>query len=184
VDVTSASGSAAGSPAAHTSPLGRYDVPRDELSDGEIHDVRLLGVPVELFLATRQQHDDLVRECAVMGLAGPSDEAHETPQLRQLIEELGVRSALTASEADEVIESASRAGVATVDLIYHVPPSVLPGADRLESLMAAADEFCQQGRMLTMPRTPAMKRFASWWLDELRRQVAGQPARPWVADVR
>ncbi len=181
MDTTSASASQARSTPALASPLGRYDVSVDAPADSELHEVKLLGVPVELFLASRQQHSELIRECAVMGLAGPSELAHESPQLRQLIRELGVHSAATSSAADEQVEAAARAGRAAVDLAYRVPASVISTADRLESLMASADEFCQQGRMLTMPRTAQMKRFAAWWLGELRRQVGGQPATPWAA---
>jgi hypothetical protein len=33
--------------------------------------------------------------------------------------------------------------------------------------------------MLALGRSDVQKRFAAWYLQEFRRQVAGEPAQPW-----
>jgi hypothetical protein len=45
--------------------------------------------------------------------------------------------------------------------------------------MAEADDFCRREQMLTLERTEVMRTFAEWYLDEFRRQVNGEPPRPW-----
>jgi hypothetical protein len=161
------------------SPMGRYDA--GEVEPGaRRYEIHLVGVPVELFLATRQQHDELMREFAVLALAHRDRGGCDPPELRRLVQELGVNYAASASRADASVEVASQAGQPTIDLTYRVPISVLAAADRLEGLMQSADAFCREGRMLTMPRTRQMSRFAEWWLGELRRQVAGLGPTPWA----
>ena len=70
----------------------------------------MLGVPVELFLATRQQHDELMREFAMLALAHRDQLGSDPPELRRLVRELGVNSAASASRADANVEAASQAG--------------------------------------------------------------------------
>jgi hypothetical protein len=161
------------------SPLGRYGADADP-GDARLYDVYLLGVPIELFLATREQHDELVREFAVMGLGHGAEDLAQPADLRQLIQELGVTHARADARTEAEIRDALAEGLESTDLHYRVPASVVDGSDRLDSLIVRADEFCRQGLMLTMARTPGMVAFANWWLDELRRQVMGQPARPWT----
>jgi len=159
--------------------MGRYD-PGETEAGGRRYQIRMAGVPVELFLATRQQHDEIMREFAVLALAHTDEETSQPPELRRLVRELGVHYAASGARADASVEAASQAGQATIDLTYRVPISVLEAVDRLEGLMQSADAFCREGRMLTMPRTPQMARFAEWWIGELRRQVAGYGPTPWV----
>jgi hypothetical protein len=162
----------------YPSPMGRYDAGETE-PGGRRYQIRMVGVPVELFLATRQQHDELMREFAVLALAHQDEGSAQPAELRRLVHELGLHYGASGPRADESVETASQAGQATIELTYRVPISVLEAADRLENLMQSADAFCREGRMLTMPRTPQMARFAAWWLGELRRQVAGYGPTPW-----
>jgi hypothetical protein len=161
------------------SPMGRYDSGAQE-EGGRVYPIRLIGVPVELFLATRQQHDDLMREFAVLALAHDDEVESEPAELRRLVRELGVNSAASVSRADASVDAAAQAGRPTVELSYRVPISVVAAADRLEGLLESADGFCREGRMLTMPRTPEMVRFSAWWVAEVRRQVAGHAPTPWA----
>jgi hypothetical protein len=166
-------------PSIYPSPMGRYDTGETELG-GRRYQIRMVGVPVELFLATRQHHEELIREFAVLALAHQDEERSQSPELRRLVSEFGLHYGASGSRADAGVDAASQDGRATIDLTYQVPISVLEAANRLESLMQSADAYCREGRMLTMPRTPQMARFAEWWLGELRRQVAGYAPTPWL----
>ena len=166
-------------PSIYPSPMGRYDTGETE-PGGRRYQIRMVGVPVELFLATRQQHDEIMREFAVLALAHTDEQGAQPQELRRLVRELGVHYAASGSRGDASVEAASREGRPTIELTYRVPISVLEAADRLEGLMQSADAFCREGRMLTMPRTPQMVRFAEWWVGELRRQVAGYGPTPWT----
>ena len=65
-------------PPAYPSPMGRYDT-GEVLPGARLYEIRMLGVPVELFLATRQQHDELMREFAVLGLAHQDEDRRSSP---------------------------------------------------------------------------------------------------------
>jgi hypothetical protein len=162
------------------SPLGRYDAPVDAADGPEpMCEIRLLAVPMELFIGAREQHDALIRECAVMALERDDERAGEPAELRALVREFAEHSAATARPGDE-INPAWPEGQSTVDLTYWAPPSAVHGAAEFERLMAAADRVCEQGLMLTMPRSQVIRDFSAWWLSELRRQLAGLPPTPWT----
>ena len=159
------------------SPMGRYNA--GAFGPGStLYEVHLINVPVRLFLAARQHHDDLMREFAVLALAHQDENTSDPPELRRLVHELGAHSAAPAERPD--VEEAAQAGLSNVDLTFHVTIGIIDMADRFEALMRSADEFCAAGRMLTMPRSPEVLRFAAWWFNELRSQVAGDPPIPWT----
>ena len=160
--------------------MGRYDAV-DVPEGAPLHEIRMVGVPVEIFLAARQQHDELMREFAVLALAHQDQSSAAPAELRRLVHELGANSAAAPSRPGAEVDAAAEAGQPTVDLVFHLPMSALRAAERFEELMQSADEFCAQGRMLTMPRSPDIRRFAEWWFRELHRQVNGEAPTPWSA---
>ena len=139
-----------------TSPLGRY---ADDSDDGDrLHRVQLLNLPVQLVVDGRDRHDSLLREFAL--LAMDEDHAARTPRFVELTELLGVRYGAAQRRPDAVIDEAVRDGLGAIDVTYVVPASVVAAAERLDALMAEADEFCRTEQLLTLPRTPLQKRFA------------------------
>lgn len=157
------------------SPLGRYAGPADS---SPLHRVRLLNLPVRLLLDGRDRHDALLRELALLALSGNREHARQA-RFAEITEALGVRYGAAQERPDEVVDDAARRGVATVDLEYDVPASLLDDAQRLEALLAEADVLCREEQLLTLPRTPLQLRFSAWYVGELRRQVAGEPPQPW-----
>jgi hypothetical protein len=161
------------------SPLGRYDNSDD---DDRLHEVRLLNFPVRVLAAGRQQHDDLMHEFAVLAVA-VEDRESVPARMLELIDTLGTTYAGTVERPDADVDAALERGDAAIDLTYHVPAHVVDAADRLQTLMDEADEFCRSEQMLTLARTPLMKQFARWYLDEFRRQVGGEPPQPWTGPL-
>jgi hypothetical protein len=158
------------------SPLGRYD---DDATREDLHDVHLLNMPVRVLIASRERHDELMREFALLALGGPSGRPDIPDRLLELITILGVRYGHAAARPDELVDAAVARGEATINLSYTVPGHVVEAADNLDALMREADEFCRSEQLLTLARSDVMVRFAGWYLDEFRRQVAGEPPRPW-----
>jgi hypothetical protein len=163
------------------SPLGRYagDADRGQ----PLHEVRLLGVPVQVLAAARQHHDDLMREFAVLAVSEQNLGSSVPQRLLALTEILGSRYGAAASRPDSALDEAVQRGEHTLDLTYLVPAEVVEAADQLEMLMAQADEFCCTEHMLTLPRPPLLVQFARWYLDEFRRQINGRPPRPWTGPL-
>lgn len=159
-----------------SSPLGRYDEPHEEQA---LHDVHLLRMPVRILIASRERHDELMREFALLALGGPAGRADIPARLVDLIEILGVRYGMAAARPDELVDAALADGQDTIDLTYTVPANVVEAADHLDALMAEADDFCRAEQLLTLARSEVMVRFATWYLDEFRQQIAGNPPTPW-----
>jgi hypothetical protein len=157
-------------------PLGRYDEPA---GDGEpTHTIRLLQVPVRILDVSRRHHDELLHEFALLAVA--EDLADDVPQrMLDLIDTLGRRYAGTSDRPDAEIDAAIARGSETVDLTYEVAEHVVDAANHLEALLNEADEFCAREQMLTLQRSDRIKEFTVWYLDEFRRQIAGEPPRPW-----
>jgi hypothetical protein len=159
----------------HGSPLGRYD---PEGTDG-LHAIRLLTVPVRILVAGREHHDDVMREFAMLALAEETDAEHTPKRLLELVDVLGRRYAAAAERPDAEVDAAIVRGETSIDLVYHVPDHVADAADELAALMDEADEFCRERRLLALARPPLVVEFSRWYLDEFRRQIAGEPPRPW-----
>jgi hypothetical protein len=75
VDEPAKSGPVAPPPA----PLGR-SVSADRAGAAELHTVRLLNLPISLFLRAREHHDDLIRELTLMAIRRHSGEAPEVSE--------------------------------------------------------------------------------------------------------
>jgi hypothetical protein len=158
-------------------PLGRYGPdPADETVE-----VRLLRVPLRIYRAARQRHDDLLREFTLLSLQPRAElDQRDTPgRLLDLMTRLTSFSA-TRDRPDREIDEAAAAGARYVDLAYQVPVSAAAAARELARLMDEADEFCRQEQLLTLERTPVEREFAHWYCGEFERQVAGQPPQPWT----
>jgi hypothetical protein len=157
------------------SPLGRYD---DSSGDEPLHEVRLLNVPVRVLAVGRQQHDELMHEFAVLAVS-LEDRSSVPARMLDLIDTLGTRYGQAADRPDSLVDEAIASGKDSVDITYLVPAHVVSAADALERIMDEADEFCRSEQMLALGRSDVQKRFAAWYLQEFRRQVAGEPAQPW-----
>jgi len=157
------------------SPLGRYD---DSSADDVTYEVRLVNVPVRVHAASRQQHDELMHEFAMLAVS-LEDRTSVPVRMLDLIDTLGTRYGRAADRPDTAVDEALARGEDSVDLTYQVPAHVVEAADALDQMMKEADEFCRQEQMLTLARSDVQWRFARWYLDEFRRQIAGEPPQPW-----
>jgi hypothetical protein len=181
VTIDGAGGTAAASPPA---PLGRY-TDTGQGAQAPLHTVRLINLPISLFLRGREHHDDLIREFTLMAIRQEenADEPHMSRQLSELIENLGHRYRASASRADAARDAAIDRGDTSVDLTYEVPASVVPDLLRLNELIDAADGFCRTEELLTLPRDPEMVAFAHWYTGEFINQINGLPPTPWSGAV-
>jgi hypothetical protein len=143
-------------------------------------EVRLLGMPVALFRKTREQHDDLLREFAVMALGHGELDLSQPEDLRRLIQQLGGPFMRAVARSNDEVDAAALAGKRHLDLSYRWSASLLSVVEYLESLMLRADGFCAQGLMLTMPRSPQVLTLSRWWVGEFRRQDAGEAPLSWA----
>ena len=159
------------------SPLGRYASAGD--SAAAMVRVELLGMPVRVMAAAREHHDGLMREFRLLAMSGGMAGQGVPARLVELTQKLGVQFAAARSRPDEDFDRALEKGLDTVDLAYLVQPTVVDAARRLEALMSEADEFCLSAELMTLPRTPVVRRFAQWYVMQFVEQVAGRAASRW-----
>ena len=157
------------------SGLGRY---AEGDHDESMHTVTLVRVPVRVMDAGRRHHDELMHEFAVLAVA--DDLSDDFPQrMLDLIDTLGRRYGSAGEPRNAQVDAAMARGEDTIDLTYEVPDHAVEAADNLAALMAEADEFCLREQMLTMQRSAVIREFSAWYLEEFRRQINGEPPRPW-----
>jgi hypothetical protein len=160
-------------------PLGRYD----QEGGDQLHEVKLLGVPLRLLAAGREHHDEVMREFAVLAVSEDVSASHVPHRMLELIDVLGRQYGAAAARPDAEVDAALDRGDDTIDLVYHVPAHVVDAANRLETLMAEADEFCRDRQLLTLARPTAVTSFSSWYLDQFRVQVAGGKPQRWTGPL-
>ena len=164
-----------------TSPLGRYAAGDGSAAAGDLptHLVRLIGVPVRILIAAREHHDDVLREFSVLAMSQQDHASQPSRRLAELTELFGSTYGVATNRPDPVVVDAMQRGESTVDLSYEVTADTATAADRLETLMTEADEFCRSEQMLALPRSALLVEIAHWYLDEFRRQIGGEAPRPW-----
>ena len=143
--------------------------------------VWLLRYPVELGMSTVEHIEDWMREFRLMALAreeGPAP--HDVPaRLQDMVRTLTGRYGKELSEPDRLRSAAAARGDATVDLPYPARPEGEAAVLGWRAMLAEVDEYCRAEDLLTLQRTPAQVRLQDWICEEFRRQLHGQPPRPW-----
>jgi hypothetical protein len=151
----------------------------DTTAAPDLVEVRLLGLSLTDFAHSSAHHDELFREFALVLSTDPAP-THELPgELLSVIEELNERfGGFTAAPQGE-LQAALERGDERIDLTFHVPAQAMAAALRLEELLAAADEYCRGGELLTVAPPPLAVRFRNWYLHEFVAQIDGEPPTPW-----
>ena len=139
--------------------------------------VRILDVPLALYVGFTQHFRELRREVRLLALAHESDYplAKSLSDLfstldRQLRDGIGV----------EQIESAVEQGMDSTELVVHMPRATANTLVRFVELLDLADEFCRAERLLSLARSPEQRRFQGWFLTEFVRQANGEPPLSWL----
>ncbi len=142
-------------------------------------EVRLLGVPLDIWQRAQEHTDGLLREFAL--IVQDAEARAATPgRLLALVRELRAGYG-EFSEAQRLqMEAALERGEVDIDLTYHVPPAVAGAAQGLGEMLDEADDYCRQGdHLLTLASPPEGLRFRRWFVGEFVNQVGGAPPVPW-----
>jgi len=146
---------------------------------GELVEVRLLRLPLQVWQRTQEHVDGLLREFA---LIAQDDEAKlATPgRLLALVQHLSAGfGSFSAAQVIEM-EAALARGETEIDLTYRVPPAAAPAAQQLGDMLDEADEYCRRGDHLLTLATPEEElRFRRWFISEFVDQLGGAPPTPW-----
>ena len=149
---------------------------------GDLVEVQLLQIPVQLWARSQEQHDALMREFALMSVpTEPGEkERHVPTRLLELIDTLNADFEGVSTEQEKALEAAAAAGVESLDLVYRIPAAAAPASQALGAMLDEADEYCRQGQhLLTLAPDEDLVRFRWWFLDQFIGQTEGKSPVAW-----
>ncbi|WGL52153.1 ATP-binding protein [Nocardioides sp. BP30] len=140
-------------------------------------EVRVLGVPLRLYVGFQQHFRELRREVRLLAIAHEAD----YPLAKSLSDLFGtlerqLRDGIGLSDLEGAL--AHQAEIA--DLSVRMPREAATTLRTFVELLDVADEFCRQERLLSLARTEEQREFQRWFLGEYIRQAAGALPEPWV----
>lgn len=151
---------------------------------GELGTVRLLDLPVQLWAASQEHHDELMREFALMTVGEADTETVHAPvphRLLRLVGELTRRfSGSSDAQREQLFAAAVRGDEVVDELAYVLPVAAGPACDELARMLDEADAYCRDGEhLLTLATPDEVRAFRAWYLGEVVRQLSGAPPESW-----
>jgi anti-sigma regulatory factor (Ser/Thr protein kinase) len=138
--------------------------------------VRILDVPLGLFVGFQHHFRELRREVRLLALAHESD----YPLAKSLSDLFGsLDRQLRDGIGAEQIDAALAEGLESTDLIVHMPRATAATLVRFVELLDLADEFCREERLLSLARSAEQRQFQVWFLTEFVRQANGEQPVSW-----
>jgi hypothetical protein len=148
---------------------------------GPLVRVHLIGVPLDLQVATSEHQDGLRREFRMLVEEGRADNSSVPARLITLAANLDRRFQAFGAAGRQAMEAAIARGESTIDLIFEVPAAIGPAAEEFGSMLKEADEYCSAGEhLLTLCAPPEIVVYRNWVLHELINQPKGEPPVTWT----
>jgi anti-sigma B factor antagonist len=145
-------------------------------------EIRILSVPVELHGLAAAHSAALQREFELIARDDPGAVAeHGVLGLRSLMEGYRNRFGVIGDQPDAAVASARERGDTEVDLCFDAPQEVGEACRELLDILAAADDYCRSGDLITMATPPDVLAYRQWFLSEFILQLEGREPLPWVA---
>lgn len=138
--------------------------------------VRLVDCPVELSLLQDRHLDELVRELQLMSGDAAST---RSKALAERLEGLLSGPAHARHTGRREAMRASAAGLEHIDVEMAVPDELAQGVLELEETVVAADQLCEEARLLTLASSPELRALRRWMTAEITTQVQGGEPTPW-----
>jgi hypothetical protein len=143
-------------------------------------DVKVLGLPVEVYLEAEQHNDAVVRELTLIVQSAGTAGGLDVP--RRLLDLAGEVRAAFSPASDGLraqVEEAIRRGDETVDIRVSVPRYGWEALLRLADWLDEVDRYSVDGDLLTLESSQRLRRFRSWFAQQVSDQMGGLPATPW-----
>jgi len=144
--------------------------------------VRLLGVPVDLYVEATRHMNEIAREFALISFGARSGVNERVPtRLLELVTDLRGRYRGSADAIGSRIEDAAAAGRERVDIEFPADETAVKLTEDITELLDAADEFCRSGDLLTLASSPQVVAWRHWWRDQVVRQAREDAdPEPWT----
>lgn len=151
-----------------------------QMPEGELYDIHVIGIPLDIHRRAREHQDALQREFALIASQADSSPDIVPSRLLNLVRKLSSRFQPLTTEQDAKLQNALESDAESVDLHYQLPADTSAACIELTGLLREADEYCQAGdELLTLAAPPAVVAYREWFLNEFVRQIAGEDPLPW-----
>ena len=140
----------------------------------------LRDYPLRLWFEQNEYFEGLLREYRLLldgQAAAPSPPAPR--RLIELAEELAGRFGGVLQTVNAERQRALDAGLDRMDSVMPVSDALPAVLEHVRAVLEESDEYCRQGRLLSLPRPPELVAFATWVGTELQAQVRGAEPTPW-----
>jgi hypothetical protein len=144
-------------------------------------EVRLLGMPVELFSHLRRHFNELGRELRLLALSEP-DRYPLAVEFSELFLQVEYERRQVAGL--EVLDKAMDKGGEAVDLTYLTPPTAPATMARLSEVLGEVYEKLSGRVLLSVPPPSDLRALEDWYLGEFPRQAGGAEPRRWTGPLR
>jgi hypothetical protein len=149
--------------------------PRSQLTS-----VAIRGFPLEVYLASQQHSEALLREFAFI-VKGGGDQSELPKRLLDVVDAVQERLAGLNTHVERILEEAVARGDAEVEFEIVVPRRLARGVDDFAALLDEVDDYCRAGELLTLATPPRVRAFREWYLGEFTRQLGGAEPTTWQA---
>lgn len=152
-------------------------------SASPLRTVRLLRMPVDVWVQAKQHNDELMREFTLIAAGREQeDEQHVPARLVTLLDTLRRQYGTATEERDAMLFAAHAAGTQEMDIQLQLPTEAGQHTTALGRLLDEADDYCRRGQhLLTLATPPRAVRFRHWYLGEVAAQLDGAEPTPWPA---
>jgi len=148
------------------------------VSSQELVDVRLLGLPVDLWRRASSHQEALQREFEIIRTTGVAESVPH--RLLELIDSFRTQFGDTSDATWDELRLAAEAGESAKDLTFRVPPAAAWAAQELGKMMTEVDAYCQGGGHLLTLATPSDQvALRDWILGEFIQQIDGRGPVSW-----
>ena len=149
--------------------------------------VELLNLPLLIHAAWLEAAETLLREQLLVRLdsedPGAALELHAAASEAMTVLAEQVPPPQLEDDPDAVMAGAVEPLVSLERLVIRVPRSSVPHFDALDVALDDALDLASADLLLAPPTQPEVRALRRWLTSEVRRQVAGEPARPWTAVI-
>ncbi len=130
--------------------------------------LHLKGVPVRLFLESQDHQNDLVREFQLIQI-GERDLGlpHPPAELARLVSDIVSRYSDVRNATRGQAVDALKRGDDTMTLAVPVRPGMAAALREWLRLLESADRVCEEGRVLSLASSPAVRELRRWYVREI-----------------
>lgn len=151
-----------------------------------VQEVKLAGeavlrdYPLRLWLRQQEHSDAVLREFQLLIGGQEAGSATSAPaQLVELADVFTTRFGGLINSINEQRQAALAQGLDRIDSIVPMPEGTPALLQQVATVLQAVDEYCREGDLLTLARSPELIALSEWTRSELTAQYDGAEPTPW-----